>query len=81
MDAKIQEIIDVFKEAYPGLNPTKIYSVSNGYLIIAPKTATDFNDPQYFVSSDLNKVTKFGIQRREEMFKAFIRGPIWQRKG
>ena len=80
MDAKIQEIIDVFKEAYPGLNHTKIYSVNNGYLLIAPKTTIDFNDPQYFVSSDLRKITKFGIQRREEMFKAFIRGPIWKRK-
>ena len=61
-NSEYQEIIDVFKEAYPGLNPTKIYSVNNGYLLIAPKTTPDFNDPQYFVSSDLRKVTKFGIQ-------------------
>lgn len=81
MDERIQKAIDEVKAFNPKAIPTKVYSVSNGYLVVAPITLeeTDYGDPFYFVKSDFKQVTRFSMKNRKDMFRAFTRGPLWER--
>lgn len=74
------KILDIFNKTYPDLKPSKIFKLSDGYLIIAPrvKGGVDYGDPNYFVNSSITKASAFDMRRRQDMFKAFRSKPIWE---
>lgn len=74
-------ILDAFKKEFPKPNPTAMYLHPNGYLIIAPDTidSTDYNDPFYIVSKDLQTVTRIGSRDLMKTLNAMQSAPLWER--
>lgn len=77
MDARIANIIDIMKSTFPNAKPSRIYSIPNGFLVIAPTVKNDLGDPQYFVDSSITKAQKFDMKNMRVMLKAFASEPIW----
>ena len=79
MDTRISKIIDIVKNTFPNAKPSRIYSIPNGFLVIAPAVKNDVNDPQYFVDSSITTAKRFDMRKMDVMFKAFASEPIWNK--
>lgn len=78
-NATIQKILDIFHKNYPDKKLDTIWKIDEGFLLSAPTNENMFDEPYYFVNSDITDIGFYNIRSMETLFKAFNSRPLWHK--